>query len=228
MWGLARGGYRTLEDPMFGCDLVFTADGDNAARWKDAGVTHVWLPPGVLKDECYIAEPDPESYEGVDVAFVGSKGYHPEWPHRHQLIDFLHTRYGDRFLHVGPDGSQDTTRGHALNVLYATVPVVVGDSCFANVSEKYWSDRLPETWGRGGFMIFPRIDGAVRDVPGHPTWKTYDWDRLGSVINAWLKTPKDRDMVRRQLHKHVLENCTYHNRLSALLATVGAYGTGAI
>jgi len=155
------------------------------------------------------------------VAFVGSKGYHPEWPHRHELIDFLRARYGERFVHVGPDGQRPTTRGHDLNVLYASVPVVVGDSCFAHWSGRYWSDRFPETWGRGGFMVFPRIDSLREYAAQYPMWDVGDWDRLKMVVDLWIKNPVDRDGFREVLHQLTYRDHTYHNRLAELLDVVG-------
>ncbi len=221
MWGLERGGYRTLEDPMWTCDYVFTPDGDNDRLFRDAGINHRFLPPGVLKDECYLAEPKPDEWP-FDIAFVGSRGYHPEWDHRHQLIDFLRGRYGERFIHVGPDGQRLTTRGHDLNVLYASVKVIVGDSCFANKDGRYWSDRFPETYGRGGFLIFPRID-ALRDYfAPYPMWDVGDWDGLERTINIWLACDqRDRDDFRANAHDLTRESHTYTNRMAELLDVVG-------
>jgi len=51
-------------------------------------------------------------------------------------------------------------RGEALNQIYANAKIVVGDTL--NLDFKYpWysSDRLFEVTGRGGFMIYPDIEG---------------------------------------------------------------------
>ena len=51
-------------------------------------------------------------------------------------------------------------RGKELNDLYATAKVVVGDTlCKGFNYPYYFSDRLFETTGRGGFLIHPYIKG---------------------------------------------------------------------
>ena len=84
--------------------------------------------------------------------FVGAKDYHAEYPFRRQLVEFLGETYGERFKHV------TGVRGHELNNVYASAKVVVGDCIFAG-TPFYWSDRLPETVGRYGFLLHPQVEG---------------------------------------------------------------------
>jgi hypothetical protein len=119
-----------------------------------------YLPAGVVSRDCYLAQPDPQF--AADVIFVGSRSYHTSWPYRPQLIDWLSNTYGDRFTLWGNDGKR-YIREAALNQLYATAKVVVGDSLCMNFTEPdYFSDRPFETTGRGGFIIMPRVPGLPR------------------------------------------------------------------
>ena len=126
--------------PMFRVQYCFTADGDNQEQYERDGVNHHWLPPAVCHEECYDAEADPK-WAGIEVAFVGARGYHPEHP-RDKLVDHLAGRFGDVYTRVAGDTEWGTVRGHDLNRLYASVPVFVGDSCFAGTSIRYTSDRF--------------------------------------------------------------------------------------
>jgi hypothetical protein len=51
-----------------------------------------------------------------------------------------------------------------LTTLYSADTIVVGDSMFSDEEEadygelRYWSDRLPETIGRGGLLMHPIVD----------------------------------------------------------------------
>lgn len=154
-WGLNREGMIQTE-PMWRTDLVFTADGGRDEDWKRAGVNHVWLPPAVYEGDCWRGAARPE-YE-ADVIFVGScQAYHREWPFRRALVRELRERYGPRFQHWG---DARYIRGWDLNALYASAKIVVGDSL---ARPRYWSDRVPETLGRGGMLVTPQIEGMVEE-----------------------------------------------------------------
>lgn len=208
---------------MFAMDHVFTADGEHEAEFAADGINHHWLRPGVYGPECYDAERERMPW---DVAFVGSKGYHPEWPHRPRLIEWLRETYGDRFVHVGGDGDHPgkgvALRGEALNTLYASVPIIVGDSCFATRTSRYWSDRFYETWGRGGFLIFPHIEALASEVGlAYPAWNVGEWGNLRNEIDYWLsRTPGERMMQRLRIADTVRTKCTYTQRAAELLDVV--------
>lgn len=214
--GLPRS--RDIDDePWWRCQYVFTADGGSDAFWKAHGVNHVWAPPGVFAPECYIAEPGAERY---DIIFVGSgsNGYHPEWPYRKQLIDWLHATYGSRFTVFGRGGRDECVRGSALNELYASAKVVVGDSlCLGFTHEKYWSDRVPETLGRGGFLIHPFVEGIRSAYPDLVTYKYGDFRHLFRLIEHFLRFGADRETLRHQGHEHVKAHHTYTHRMQTML-----------
>lgn len=179
-----------------------------------------YLPAGVFGPECYIAEPT----ESVDVVFVGSKGYHPEYPMRAKLIEWLAATYGDRFRHYG-GGGLPTVRGAELNQVYANAKVVVGDTlCLdPDYDGLYFSDRIFETTGRGGMIVHPRLKGLddLFDDGKHiATFEHGNLDELKFVIDYYLEAAEEREAIRLAGHEHTKTNHTYERRWESLLETV--------
>lgn len=184
-FGLDREGQVT-EEPFFRCDLVCTADGGHDPQFAAAGVNHLWMPPAVSMAETERrGRPMPRRYPGR-VAFVGAwdlrqredgtwTGYHDEWaPHRRAMLDACRGAFGRQFR-CYPQGR--ALRGQALADLYVTVPVFVGDSCLAPIDDppmRYWSDRIPETLGRGGLLVHP-----------DPGWNRADTPEVCAMANAF-------------------------------------------
>lgn len=220
-WGLDREG-QLDDEPFFRCDLVCTAEGGRP--WADRGINHLWTPPGVLLAECErpVGPRAQHRWRGVQVAWVGSwRSYHPEWqPYRQALVDHLLDWYGPRRAVILPRPGQPL-RGSELTDLYGTVPVIVGDSCLAGGATHYWSDRVPETIGRGGFLIHPEVDGlGDHYAPGAhlATYPLGDWDALHATIEAVLHDPETRAGVARAGRGHVMACHTYEARMTQVLA----------
>jgi hypothetical protein len=216
--GLARG-VDVAKEPWWTCQYVFTADGGSEAFWQEHGIRHHWLPPAVFGPEAYMAEPNGRRY---DVIFTGQRDYHPEWKYRPQLVDWLASTYGARFRRF-PMPGEHAVRGHDLNVLYASTKVVVGDSlCLGFTHPRYWSDRLPETLGRGGFLIMPEIEG-LRDFYAPDELVTYtfgDFAGLREKIDYYLTHDDEREAIRRAGHEATKRHSTYTHRMEAMLKTV--------
>ncbi len=185
-----------------------------------------YLPAGVYDRECYIS--DQPSSHANDLIFVGSKRYHPEWPWRSTLIDWLADTYGPRFTHVGGDGTTGTIRGDDLNRLYANSKVAVGDTLCLNFDyPHYASDRLFECAGRGGFQVFPYITGIddmFTDGEHLRYFKYGDLDGLKALIDHYLDdtNTEEREHIRRAGHELVKSDHTYLNRWQTILDTVFA------
>ena len=180
-----------------------------------------YLRAGVFDDECYVLEANQEPLN--DVIFVGSKGYHPEWTWRPQLIDWLHQTYGGRFRHFGGDGER-IVRGRELNQLYANTKVVVGDSLVLNFDyPDYWSDRVYETIGRGGFLLMPQIKGLETEFTGEElaTFKFGDFDDLKKKIDFYLKNDLYRNVMRQRGFTQVKNNYTYTHRWQTIFKELG-------
>jgi glycosyltransferase involved in cell wall biosynthesis len=179
-----------------------------------------YLTAGVLKDECYLADPWSVQYP---IIFVGSYNYHRAWPYRRQLIDWLKETYPDKFSGFGPNFGR-VMRGDDLNRLYASSKVVVGDSYSPNFAYPgYWSDRIPETLGRGGFLIHPWIEGIDEFYTDREHLVLYDYgdfNQLDELINYYLDHDDEREQIRRAGHEHVKANHTFTNRWQKILRTV--------
>jgi hypothetical protein len=222
LWlGLKR--EKDLEEDSFYKEIehFFTVD-RLMSNWfnENTSVKGHYLPAGVYAAE---ATYKPRTIKR-DVIFVGSKKYHEEWPYRKMLIEHLQKRYRNSFQHWGADG-RGIVRGESLNRIYATTKIVVGDTLCPNFNyPSYWSDRVYETIGRGGFIIHPKIEGLDEEFEDkkHLVFYDYqDFDQLDSLINYYLKNDSERESIRIAGHELVKEKYTYTNRWKTILKEVG-------
>lgn len=240
-----------IDDPFWRTDYVFTPDGDpvSQAVFKSKGINHHYIKPGVYKPECYMkslakyrgtpgqwdvpkGEPlfDIPGYEH-DVIFVGGGSPtgegpqygHPEWKYRGELLKWLKETYGDKYSKYGyPD---ETVRNDPLNQLYGSSKVVIGDSlCLQNFTHPYyWSDRVYETIGRGGFIIHPYIKGLEEEFIDGETIVFYEYgnfDQLKEKIDYYLEHDEERERIRHAGFEFVKNNATYTNRLQQMLEII--------
>lgn len=215
-YGLARRD-RVGVESMWQCDTVFTPDGDakTAEYMRAKHVNHHWMPAACVSSEVRPGNWRPE-YD-YDVVFVGSKGYHREWPWRQTLLANLARRYGDRFRHFGAGAR---LHGQDLNDLYATARVVVGDSLALPGHTHYWSDRFYETVGRGGFLIGPKVPGIEEHFTDGQHLRLYelgDWNGLAANIDYYINNPTLARMIANDGQEHVRKHHTYKNRAQAML-----------
>lgn len=194
-------------------DVVFTADGGNDDGFAARGVNHCWMPPAVVERDCAFGRPSLQY--NCPIAFTGATGYHPEYPFRVEMVNRLRETYKTNFR------TYDGVRQQALNDLYASVKVVVGDHCFAG-APRYWSDRVPEVLGRGGFLIHPATSGL--DIPGLVTYEPQNVNDLIKKINYYIDDDHqaERIKLRNQAHEFVKQHHTYTNRMQELLEVMGA------
>lgn len=226
-WGASRGGRKWWLNPMFYTAYIFTADGDYQDKWKLFGKNHIWLPPAVRHDACHFGKFTKE-YE-CDVAFVGSNGvgYHEaEWPYRKELLSQLREmckRNNWTFKNPGGDDPK-IDRGEDLNDFYASAKVVVGDSlCLKKEDSKYWSDRVPETLGRGGVLIMPQID-ALREIYSEevlPMYEWGNWQNLEDKIIPELYKFAYWAVIPTMAQEQTSKDHTYVNRVQTILKEVG-------
>lgn len=200
---------RTGQHWSWKVDHFFSTDGGHEAEYKARGVNHHYLPPGVIERGCFKGT-FTQNF-AADIGFVGSIGYHPEYPFRTRMVEALKKHYGTRFHTYA--GMRET----ALNNVYASVKVVVGDHCFAGIPY-YWSDRLPETCGRGGFLLYPRTEGMT--IPT-ATYNPQDIGDLIQKIDYYLAHEQERLQIRDAAFEHVKAHDTYTHRLSEVLRVIG-------
>jgi hypothetical protein len=208
-WGIPDREKRIGLDPFWKTEFVFTADGSHQAEFFAAGVNHIWMKPAMSEVYCHPGVPREEFR--CDVGFVGAKGYHAEYPFRPQLVEWLEETYGGRFRHI------TDVRGHALNDFYASCKVVVGDCIFAG-TPNYWSDRLPETCGRFGFLLHPGVEG----LGDHPVTRyvPQDLDHLHHKIEWALSNDVARNSIRQLCAQYVRNRDTWTDRMNEILHIV--------
>lgn len=206
------------KDPVYkNIGHFFTVD-KKMSEWfnKNTNVSGHYIPAGVFDQECYYKK----QQLSHDVIFVGSKRYHAEWPYRPKLIKWLGSTYGNSFEHWGGDGL-GVKRGDDLNQLYATTKIVVGDTLCPNFDySDYWSDRVYETMGRGGFIIHPYISGMEKEFEDKKHLVFYEYNnfsQLKDLIDYYLEHDEEREKIRFAGHKLVKEKYTYKNRWIQIL-----------
>jgi len=188
------------------------------ADWfnNNTAVKGHYLPAGVYHKECYI---EPAKLKN-DVIFVGSKKYHQEWQYRPQLINWLSDTYKNKFRHYG-NGGIKSLRGSELNTLYASSKIVVGDTlCIGFKYPDYWSDRVYETMGRGGFIIHPYVSGMEKEFEDKKHLVFYEYGnlkQLKELIDYYMEHDEERETIRKAGHELVKENYTYKNRWKHIL-----------
>jgi hypothetical protein len=194
----------------------FTVD-SQMADWfnNNTAVKGHYLPAGVYHKECYI---EPAKLKN-DVIFVGSKKYHQEWQYRPQLINWLSDTYKNKFSHYG-NGGIKSLRGKELNILYSSSKIVVGDTlCIDFKYPDYWSDRVYETMGRGGFIIHPYVSGMEKEFEDKKHLVFYEYGnlkQLKELIDYYMEHDEERETIRKAGHELVKENYTYKNRWESI------------
>lgn len=212
-------------EPFFRSTIVFTADGGRQKEFAERGVNHVWLPPGVSRDEC-LREPRRRREFLHDVVFCGSSDwYHSEWSYRIDLVRWLEKTFRGR-LGVYPR-DKPALRGQDLVDLYGNAKVMVGDSCLAGGAKYYWSDRIPETLGRGGFLIHPYVVGIedhFTDEEHLALYQLGDFDMLKELIEKYVADDAERERIAKAGKEHVLANHTYEVRTEQMLDILAERG----
>ncbi len=212
-WGLQKWDRREEnigKHPSWRVQHFFSTDGSYPdADWKRRGVNHHWKRPGVVESGCY--EGSFRADLACDVGFAGSTNYHPEYGFRGIMVKALQARYGGRFRVF------QGVRERSLNDLYASCKVLAGDHCFAG-RPRYWSDRLPETVGRGGFIVYPLVEGLT--VPT-ATYLPQNLPDLFKKIDFYLEHPEKRELVRKKAHEYVKAHDTYTVILQEILSELG-------
>lgn len=209
--GVMRREIQLRTNPIFKADMVFTTDGGHQKEFEALDINHRLLRQGIYQHEAYIGKPVYPTK--AEIVFVGAI-YEHIWPYREKLVNFLKETYGDKFEHLGQRGD---IRHDQLNNLCATAKIVVGDSVY---SPHYWSNRVYEIIGRGGFLIHPRVAGLGDEFIYHKHIIPYDFGNFGQlkeIIDYYLSHEEEREKVRMAGFEHCKANHTYKHRVSQML-----------
>ena len=200
-----------------GSDLLLIPDSQNKDRWRSLGINQHCVRQGIYHEMCHVGKEIPNLEK--DILFVGSLNS-DLYKHRIPLIDFLKGEYGDRFLHMGGQNS-DEIRNHSLNDVIKSVKITIGDSLYAPY---YWSNRIYETMGRGGFILHSYVEGIDKEyeIGKHfDVYKTFgkngwgrqiDFDDLKSKIELYLNNNKLRNRMAKNGMKYTIRSHTLLNR----------------
>lgn len=198
--------YRIKNASYFRADYVFTTDGGHEGKWKEVGINHHCVRQGIYDKECFLLPP--HNPEGI--VFVGSENaFNLE---RNIMIDKVKTHYGLDFKWYGKHNT-DHVRGTNLNELYRRAKIVIGDSVY---SPYYWSNRVVETLGRGGFLIHKDVPGLKEE---YPDLVTYDgtFEDLKEKIDYYMAHEEERLEIINKNFNHVKNNYTMDKKCKELL-----------
>ncbi len=195
---------RIHTDGCFKTDLVITTDGGHDDRWESVGIRHRCVRQGIYKPECKIVP----GIKKHNLIFVGSAN--PNNKGRSKILSLLSQRYQLRWF--GRDNS-DEVRGMQLNELYGKTRVVVGDSV---ESPHYWSNRVVETLGRGGFLIHKNVPGIKEEYPDLVTYETEE--ELFDKVFQYMSDDVSREEIVQKNFKHVLKNYTMDKKCLEVLS----------
>jgi hypothetical protein len=197
---------------------VFTADGGHDEIFAELGVNHHWLPPACPKRLIGFGSPSP-AHRRLKIVFIGNRNH---WnPVRAQMVALLSDRYGSSFAWYGPQSPLGPLRDRALNDLYASNVIVVGD--FLGIP-RCWSDRIPRTLGQGGFLLHTEVEGMAEQgfVNGVTlaTWKAGDLESLTDQIDYYLDNQERRLEIASVGQAVVNKAHTWHHRAAQILETI--------
>ncbi len=175
-------------------------------------MNHHTLRQGIYAPEAHLGKP---YNTNVEIAFVGCDN--PWWPERKMLMKHLKYKYKSIFQWYGRGVP---LRGEDLNDMFASVKIIVGDSVY---SPNYWSNRVYETLGRGGFLLHPRVPGLEKEFEYYKHLVPYDindYDQIDGIIDHYLKADKEREEIQLAGHEHCKKLYTYKHRCKQLIKLI--------
>lgn len=186
-WSIGRRQKQIGIDPWWSAQHIFTADGGEH-DW--GGVNHHWCPPAM--DARFFGRGIFRHRFNHPAVFVGGLVPDIHGYHRRSLLTWARRKYGAGFMHYGM--GRRKVWGPDLCDLYTSAGVVLGDSAWA---PRYWSDRVPQTLGRGGLLAHPRTPGMAEmgftdDVM--VTYDRFDFRGLGAALDR-LTPARRREMT---------------------------------
>ena len=197
--------------PMFGGDLTITTDGGHPKEFEAYGVDNHILRQGIFQDEAHFGK----KIKAPEIVFVGDNI--SWWNYRDKLVSFLEKTYGNKFKRYG---TEEKIRGEPLNNLLTSAKITIGDGVFSN---NYWSNRIYETLGRGGFLISPKVVGLEKEFEYYKhfvPYDIYDLPQLKEIIDYYLTHDKEREVIRKAGHEYCKENYTYLIRCKKLIQII--------
>lgn len=199
-WGYYAREYKLSNHPAFKADFIFTTDGGHQKEFEKLGVNHHCVRQGIYKDECELL---PFKEIEHEIVFVGSDN--TAYPSRGQMVLELKAKW------FGKVGTKQI-RGMELNELYSKSRIVIGDSY---PSPYYWSNRVVETLGRGGFLIHKEVEGLKEEYPYLITYR--DIQDLKDKIRYYKENEEERQDIIKKNFEYVRDNYTCDKKCKKIL-----------
>lgn len=197
--------YQLRNASFFKSDYVFTTDGGNQKTFDALKINHHCIRQGIRSEECFIQSGNP-----IGVAFVGSDN--PANQERLKAIGQT-MLYFPNFTWYGR-ADTDEKRGMELNELYGNTKIVIGDSVY---SPYYWSNRVVETLGRGGFLIHQDVPGIKEEYPYLVTYEKGNLADLKNKITYYLNHEDERKEILLKNFEWVRDHYTIEKKCQELL-----------
>lgn len=194
----------------FKADVVVTTDGGHAAEWHQRNIQHLCVRQGIYAPEAKVVPQIAAKYSH-DVIFVGMDN--PLNTERAAMLKKVAQHYGSRFKWFGRHNTHEI-RGLALNDLFSRSKIVIGDSVW---SPFYWSNRVVETLGRGGFLIHVDVPGIKQAYPNLVTYERNSFEDLKAKIDHYIEHEDERLALIEQNAKYVQAGCTMKDRCRELV-----------
>jgi len=83
---------------------------------------------------------------------------------------------------------------------------------------------VPETTGRGGFLLHPTVEGLAEMHPHLRMWEAGFWGQLEGLIENALADDEDRARVAFACHQETIFNHTYEVRMEQLVGEMKGRG----
>lgn len=195
-----------LEMNLHESDLFFSTDGGHDEEWATVGVDHLILRQGIhLPDHVWVQK----IKINFDILFTG----YLYFDRRTKMINFLQQKYGKQFRHIASG-----LRGRKLSEVIQATKIVIVDSY---PSHKYWSNRVYETAGRGGFVLHSATDGLVDEFVNNRDIIIFQHDNqfehLETTIDRYLEDEQDRERIR----INGFNKCpTYDDRVKVMISYI--------
>lgn len=207
VWG-ARIEYMMKIAPV--TDFVFLTDGTFVRR-------HNYINFYELKQAIDAVKPGKGKYKkefDVPIVFPGTiYGQRKEW------AEYLKHNYGDAFQIVNGIFDSD------LEDLCESAKVFVAPKYPQD--NHYWSNRIYQVIGRGGFLIHPYLTGLAEEFEDGEHLVFYrNPKEMIEKINYYLQNDEERERIREKGQKHCLENHTYYQAFNQLFNKVYGEKTG--
>lgn len=202
------------KDAPFNCDFVFTTDGGHDKEFKEYGINHITLKQGIYEPEAILYD-RPKTQ---DIVFVGADSFGT----RRKMLEMLNEVYGNRFKWYGQFITSHI-RNLPLNEVYASSKIVVGDS---QPSPNYWSNRVYETLGRGGFLLHPMVEGLDKEFKIGKHLVTYEYGNhkdLLDKIEYYLEHEEEREKIRKAGFEYCKKHYTYKKRCETLIKHINEH-----